>query len=79
MPRTPSQESSLLLSIDDLAHLLSVSKRNVWRLRSAGEMPAPLYIGRLVRWRREEIERWIAAGMPGRRESETLKGKGASR
>jgi excisionase family DNA binding protein len=41
--------------------------RHVYRLADAGRMPAPVQIGRLVRWQRAAVESWIAAGCPGNR------------
>ena len=79
MLRTSFPESSPLLSANDLARRLNVSRRSIWRWRSAGKLPAPVVVGRLIRWRRDEIERWIAAGCPNRREWEAFNGKGASR
>ena len=49
-------EPPLLLSAAELAELLGVSARHVWRLRDAGELPAPIRLGRLVRWRRSTVE-----------------------
>lgn len=51
--------SSELLNVKDLAKLLSMSVRTVWRLRSAGCLPKPIRIGRSVRWDRADIERWV--------------------
>jgi len=50
----------LLLSVVQLAQLLGVSVRHVWRLRDAGSMPAPIKLGKLIRWRKVAIERWLA-------------------
>lgn len=53
-----------LLTVDDLAALLKVSNRTVWRMRSAGQLPNPIRIGGGVRWRQPEIEAWIEQGCP---------------
>ncbi len=53
-----------LLGIADLAALLGVCKRQVRRLRLFELIPAPIYIGRLPRWRESTIEAWMAAGCP---------------
>ncbi|HEX6986067.1 MAG TPA: helix-turn-helix domain-containing protein [Planctomycetaceae bacterium] len=47
-----------------VAGLLSVSERHVWRLRDGGLMPAPLKLGSAVRWRRTDLDAWLAAGCP---------------
>jgi predicted DNA-binding transcriptional regulator AlpA len=50
---------------DDLADLLTISKRQVWRLRDAGLLPGCIRIGQAaVRWRRADIDVWIARGCP---------------
>lgn len=53
-----------LINIRQLAGILGVSVRHVQRLLDTGRLPAPLYIGRCRRWRREEIDAWLAAGAP---------------
>ncbi len=39
-----------LLKASEVAQLLRVSIRTVWRLVSAGKLPKPVYVGRLARW-----------------------------
>lgn len=51
-----------LLNVNEVAELLNASTRTVYRLADAGKMPRPLKLGALVRWRREELRRWIADG-----------------
>jgi len=52
-----------MLSIDDLAALLSCSRRLVERMRSAGKVPKPdIKIGKMPRWRVETIRLWIERG-----------------
>lgn len=53
-----------LLRATDLARLMQVSVRTVWRLRSSSSLPAPIRVGRSVRWNRDEIEQWMANGCP---------------
>lgn len=63
--RSPEwSESGLLLTSDGLARLLKISKRGLMRLRSAGKLPRPVQLGRLVRWRTAEIQEWVEAGCP---------------
>ena len=54
----------LLLTVEELAQLLSLSERTLWRLRSAGALPKPVKLGNSVRWVRVEIQNWIEAGCP---------------
>jgi excisionase family DNA binding protein len=60
----PDQAAPMLLDARSVAHLLDCSVRHVARLTDSGKMPAPLKIGRLLRWPRRTIENWIADGCP---------------
>lgn len=66
----------LLQMIDakGLATMLSVSKRQVFRLNSSGRIPAPVRIGGAVRWSAEEVSAWLAAGAPHRKAWDAMKG-----
>lgn len=48
-----------LLSIKDLCVLAGISRRTVYRIRAAGQLPASVRIGSRMRWRPEDIERWL--------------------
>lgn len=48
-----------LLKKRQVAKLLQVSERTVWRLTKAGVLPTPVYIGRSVRWREEKLIEYI--------------------
>ena len=54
----------VLLAVGHVASMLSCSERSVWRLSDEGKMPAPVRIGRLVRWSRDKLNEWIDAGCP---------------
>ena len=55
----------VLLTTDEVAELCRVSRRCVERWDSAGKVPGKVRLpGRLIRWRREVIERWLAEGCP---------------
>jgi excisionase family DNA binding protein len=51
-----------LLDVRAVAQLLDCSPRHVYRLADAGQMPAPVRLGALVRWRRQDLADWLAAG-----------------
>jgi excisionase family DNA binding protein len=51
-----------LLDVRAVAVLLDCSPRHVYRLADAGHMPPPVRLGALVRWRRQDIETWLAGG-----------------
>jgi excisionase family DNA binding protein len=62
-PTTPTPPPAML-GIRDVAALLRCSTRHVHRLADRGAMPAPVRLGALIRWRRDAIDQWIAAGCP---------------
>lgn len=57
-------ELAVLLTAEELAEMLKVAVRTVWRLRSSGKLPRPVSIGSSIRWRKNEIVAWIDAGCP---------------
>jgi len=48
-----------VLSVGTVAEMLGVSTRSVWRMVSAGEIPSPVKVGGLTKWRRADIEATI--------------------
>ena len=54
--------SPALVDVQTVASMLDCSSRHVYRLSDAGRMPAPVRLGSLVRWRRLDVEAWIAGG-----------------
>jgi len=53
-----------LLEAKSVATVLACSPRMIWKMKDAGTMPPPVRVGRLVRWRREDIENWVREGCP---------------
>jgi len=53
--------------------MLSLSKRQIFRLNSYGKIPAPIRIGGSVRWSEQEISEWLAAGAPDRKTWEAMR------
>ena len=53
-----------LLTASEVAAKMKFSKRTLWRKLSKGELPKPVYIGGLPRWRAYEIRNWIEEGCP---------------
>ena len=54
----------LLFDAALLARLTSRSVRSIWRDLAAGRLPRPIRLGGSVRWRRSDVESWIAADCP---------------
>jgi predicted DNA-binding transcriptional regulator AlpA len=68
-----SDIAPLCIDANELARLLHVSPRQVYRLRDAGRLPVPLEFGGCVRWSLLEIKDWIAAGAPRRKDWEAMR------
>ncbi|HEG43600.1 MAG TPA: DNA-binding protein [Phycisphaerales bacterium] len=64
-----------LVDVKKLAEVLSVSIRQVFRLKAENKIPAPMKIGGSIRWKRSEIERWMEWDCPGRETFEAMKQK----
>ncbi len=60
LPATDSK----LGNVEEVAGMLGVSSRMVRRLWDMGRMPRPISLGSLIRWRRDEVDQWIADGFP---------------
>lgn len=75
----PNSAAPLMLTADEFAATLRISRAHFWRLESAGKLPAPLRLGRVVRWDRRVVEAWIDAGAPTRQQWEQIAQRGAKR
>ena len=53
-----------LLTAEEVAAMLNVSERTLWRLLSAGKLPQPVRFGRSTRWKATELAHWIEKGCP---------------
>lgn len=51
----PTQGPPLLIDVREVARLLGISVRSVWRMTSRGDLPPPVRLGRSVRWKRASI------------------------
>jgi excisionase family DNA binding protein len=58
----PVRDYAALLDVRAVAALLNCSPRHVYRLADAGRMPPPVRLGALVRWRRQDLDAWLAGG-----------------
>lgn len=63
----PKVESELvvLLTIRELAALLKISERSIWRLVSSGQIVKPIRIGGSIRWRVKDVSEWINGDRSG--------------
>lgn len=62
-PPAPAPEPALITA-NQLACMMQISLRTLWRLRSSGLLPEPVKLGSSTRWRLNEVRQWIAQGCP---------------
>jgi len=53
-----------LITVEHVAKMLSYSTRQVYRMADVGTIPRPIKIGKGTRWRKSDIDEWIALGCP---------------
>jgi len=70
---TQANQTCQLLTAKAVGEILSLSKRQIFRLNSCGKIPAPIRIGGAVRWSAQECTEWLAAGAPDRKTWEQVK------
>jgi excisionase family DNA binding protein len=51
-----------LLTVHELAGILKLSHRSIWRLVRSGQLPTPIHLGSSTRWRVDEIAAWLKRG-----------------
>lgn len=56
----------VLVDADAAAAMCSMHRATWYKKTASGQTPKPVRIGGVVRWRKAEIEEWIAAGCPAR-------------
>ena len=57
---------ALLLDAAAAARLLGISRSTLYCLDERGGIPRGVHLGRMRRWRREELLAWVRAGCPPR-------------
>jgi predicted DNA-binding transcriptional regulator AlpA len=56
----PRTRHVALLKVGDVAELLGLHPRTVWRMAASGDLPQPVKLSeRAVRWRLRDIEKWL--------------------
>jgi excisionase family DNA binding protein len=59
-PANIPRERTRLLTVQQAAHVLAVSKRTLERLIASGDFPRPLKIGRSSRVSSQDVESYLA-------------------
>ena len=67
-----TQTTEKLLTAKAVGEMLSLSKRQIFRLSSCGKIPASIRIGGSIRWAESTILAWLQAGAPDRRTWEAM-------
>jgi excisionase family DNA binding protein len=76
MNGTADDIRALLVTAKEAAKLARMGLRTWWRRAASDGVPAAVRMGgRLVRWRRADIERWVELGCPDRPTFEASSGK----
>ncbi len=63
---TMTHTETILIDAKGAATLCGMSRSAWYKLVSSGKAPRSVKLGALARWRRSELEGWIAAGCPTR-------------
>ena len=66
-------DAPLLLTVRDLIKLTGFSRTWIFSAKDRGAMPEPIRVGKILRWRRADIEFWIDCGCPSRSAFEAAK------
>ena len=61
---TVNTDERLLVTARDVAQMLSISERSVWRLVAAGYIQRPIRLRGATRFRKADVERVAAEGCP---------------
>ena len=64
----PARPDDILLCARDVASFLGISDRGLRTLRAKGGFPEPVRVGTRPRWRRADVDAWIAKGARGSRQ-----------
>ena len=59
-PMPAKDPRDALLTAKDLAGLLNVDIRTLRRLRHLGDVPKPITVGGVLRWRPDDVDAWLA-------------------
>lgn len=63
-----------MLKVGEIANLLTLSKRAVFRMNTLGSMPQSVTVGKgAIRWRESDIDLWIDMDCPDRPDFDRLK------
>ncbi len=61
-----TSNDTLLIDATSAAMLCGMSRAAWYKRLSSGQVPRPVKIGSLARWRKNELAAWVAADCPAR-------------
>jgi excisionase family DNA binding protein len=61
-PQLPADLDAATYTVPDVARLLQVSERHIWRMSDRKAIPGKIRLGRLVRFSKQMVDEWIASG-----------------
>lgn len=71
-----STKQATLVNANDLAGMLSISVRHVWRMKASGKLPKTVKVGGCVRWLLKDIELFLELGCPSQKKFTEMKQAG---
>jgi len=60
--QTEQKHSTLLCNARQVAAMLGISTRTVWRLNDSGKLPSPVRLGSSVRWKLQSLLEFVDLG-----------------
>lgn len=72
MSKLVTSKEATLINAKQLAEMLSISERHLWRMRAAGKLPKTVKIGSCVRWLLSDIEMFLNMGCPSQKQFESM-------
>lgn len=63
---------SIVLTLGQCADLLQCSPLTIRRIWMSGKFPAPVNVGRIIRWRESDVRKWLAEQPASTRYSEKV-------
>lgn len=69
-------KESTLVNANELAKMLAISVRHVWRMKAGGKLPKTVNVGGCVRWLLADIELFLAMGCPAQKQFDAMKTAG---
>jgi len=60
----PQADTPILVDAKAAAAMLGISRTHLFALKASGRLPAPIRLGRAIRWNRETLIQWCMEGCP---------------